>query len=142
MGAQEVGVLRRVDVDDPPTGRTQIETIEQLAVARLGHDQLAIRVGDVTSQLGPPSGRVDADDRIARERRCTQPRHHLGRVVEQHADVAGGAAIERSEEVAGSGRTSLGELGPRARLVLEAKRDAITVIRALADQVRDVAHSG
>jgi hypothetical protein len=41
---------------------TPVSTPSRSGAARLGHEQLALGVRDVTGQLAPAPGRVDADD--------------------------------------------------------------------------------
>jgi hypothetical protein len=113
-----LGVLGRVDAQDPVRGNADVETVDEPDVGAIGDDQLAVRVGDVVSQLGPAAGRVDADDRRTGQGGADDPEHVLGLVVEQHADV------ERARPAAGGReRRPLfalrDDLRPRVALVLE-----------------------
>ena len=56
---------------------------------RLGDDQAAVGVARVAHEVLAAPGVVEPDDRAADERRATEQEEVLGRVVEQHADVAG-----------------------------------------------------
>ena len=65
----------------------QIETVEQVAVRRVGEQDLAVGAQDVLGQRGAAAGVVDAAQHISAERRRRHRGEHLGGVAQQRADM-------------------------------------------------------
>ena len=94
-------VDERIGGSCPAIGR------EERFVARLGDHEPAMRVHDVAQQVLAATGVVEPDDGGADQGGASEREEIVGRVVEEHRDVAG----------AGPGRSSSNSRGEPARLV-------------------------
>ena len=109
---------------------------EQRLVARLGEHQPAVRVDRVAEQVLVATGVVEADDRTADERRAAEREEVVGRVVEQHCDVARRAGRQPIEEQRGEPARLVEVLGVRPLPVAELDRDAVAELASVAPQQR------
>ena len=73
-----------VDVDSEDR---HVGLVEQTEMVGVGHNELALGVRDVASEVGPAAGRVDTDNGAARKRSTAEPEAVLRDVVEQYADM-------------------------------------------------------
>ncbi len=113
-GGQRGKPLGTVDGHDPIRADANGQAVKEGSVLLVGDDQLAVRRGDVASQLGAPPGGIDADDDRIVESGRTQQKGELGNVVEQHADVERSFASPRRQQC-GPVRAGVDVLDPRTR---------------------------
>ena len=78
-----------VDDQDPLwwQRRAQAVPLDQRCVARVGHQQLALGMGEVPGQFVTPVGRIAPDEGGTGQRGPAHPEHVLGDVVEEERDV-------------------------------------------------------
>ena len=102
----------------------------------LGDHQSAMRVQRVAQEMLVAAGVVEADDRRADQRRPAEREEVVGRVVEQHRDVARPVGRKALEEQRREPARLLEVLGVGPRPIVELDRDAITELLRVAPQQR------
>ena len=98
-----------------------VDALQQPRVRSIGEHQLAVAGADVGEQGVPAPRGVEPDDDVATEGRGRQGHHHLGGVVEEHADVRWAPGVEHAAQRGGP-RGGLGHVlgpGPGARRLSE-----------------------
>ncbi|KUO13689.1 hypothetical protein AQJ58_00915 [Streptomyces sp. DSM 15324] len=138
-GREESLVLLRAGHQDPDAG--QVEPGEQREVNPLGDQQGALGVQDVAGQLGAPAGGIDPGDRRAGERGGGQPQRELRGVVQQHADMRGGARRQQLGEERGPGGGTGRDLVMAEHRVL-APQSRPVVVPAVRYECGDGLHGG
>ena len=131
---------RVVGIGEPVRGHDRRQVVgdrrQQVFVPRFGEHQPAVRVDRVAEQVLVAAGVVEADDRAADERRAAEREEVVGRVVEQHRDVAGRAGRKALEEERGEATRLVEVLGVRPLAVAELDRDPFSELARVAPQQR------
>ena len=109
---------------------------QQRLVARLGEHQAAVGVERVAQQVLVAARVVEADDRAADQRGAAEGEEVVGRVVEQHRDVARRVGRKLLEEQRREPARLLEVLGVRPLPVAELDRDAVAELARVAAQQR------
>ena len=129
-----------VGIGEPVRGHDRRQVVgdgrQQVLVPRFGEHQPAVRVDRVTEQVFVAARVVEADDRAADERGASEREEVVGRVVEEHRDVAGRAGRKSLEEERGEPARLVEVLGMGPLPVAELDRDAVSELARVAPQQR------